>query len=231
MSSVPKHFSPTTCYSILARASQALLGFLGIVLLLTAGVASAKPSSTWTSNEILFIEDNLVDRQQVIDGVGPAVEVILLDAKADGLRQIAEALERRKNIAAVHLISHGAKAALRIGSLTLDREVLRQRGTDFARIRAALNKDADLLVYGCEVAQGSEGQRFIALLAAATGTRVAASTNLTCSAGLSCFSSGLAHGCRNGDDTLRSPRQRLSHPENARRPSKYRHERHPRHRL
>ncbi|CAG9932026.1 protein of unknown function [Candidatus Nitrotoga arctica] len=32
----------------------------------------------------MFIEDNLVDRRPWIDGVGPAIEVILMDAKADG---------------------------------------------------------------------------------------------------------------------------------------------------
>ena len=107
------------------------------------------------------------------------VDVVLLDAKGDGLSQMVDVLTARKNISAVHLISHGVKGALDLGALTLDRQTLRDRGADLKRIRAALSGSADLFLYGCEVGQGLEGQEFLAMLASATGAHVAASTNMT----------------------------------------------------
>ena len=131
------------------------------------------------STGILFIESDVADYQQLAAGAGPDLEVVLLDARADGLRQMADALAGRNDISAIHLISHGAPGALALGSLTLDRQALRERGADLARIRGAVGSGIDLLLYGCEVAQGDKGQEFMALLAVATGARVAASSNLT----------------------------------------------------
>lgn len=50
---------------------------------------------------------------------------------------------------------------------------------ELAQIGAALNNAGDLLLYGCNVAQGELGQSFLARLAAATGADVAASDDLT----------------------------------------------------
>jgi hypothetical protein len=96
------------------------------------------------------------------------------------LRQIATTLEGRRAIAGLHLISHGGPATLALGSLTLGNGELAGRAADLGIIRAALQRDADIFLYGCNVAAGDAGQRFIGALADATGAHVAASTNLHC---------------------------------------------------
>ena len=145
--------------------------------------AAALPTPALARTAVLFIEDDVAHHEALMAGAGSAAEVVVLDARTDGLRQMADALSGRKNISAVHLISHGAQGALALGSLTLDSQALRGRGPDLARIREALGDEADLLLYGCEVGRGAEGQAFMALLAEATGAQVAASTNLTGDAG------------------------------------------------
>lgn len=127
---------------------------------------------------ILFIVSDVGDHQQLA-AASPSLEVVVLDAKGDGLDQMADALAGRTHVPAVHLISHGSSGALNLGSVTLNRSTLAQRGAALARIRAALANDADLLLYGCEAGLGQEGQEFVAMLASATGAQVAASTNLT----------------------------------------------------
>ncbi|WP_436135403.1 IPTL-CTERM sorting domain-containing protein [Acidovorax sp. LjRoot129] len=127
----------------------------------------------------MFIESDVADYQQLAADASASLEVVVLNAREDGLRQIADALVGRRNVPAVHLISHGAPGVVNLGSLKLDRNALVQRSTDLARIRAALRSDADLLLYGCEVGQGPDGQQLTAMLADATGARVAASTNPT----------------------------------------------------
>ena len=107
------------------------------------------------------------------------MDVVVLDGERDGLRQIAQALETRRDIASLHLISHGGPGSLQLGSLQLDRQQLKERSADLGIIRAALRRDADILLYGCNVAEGKAGQDFIGALAGRTGARVAASNNLT----------------------------------------------------
>ena len=107
------------------------------------------------------------------------MDVVVLDGERDGLRQIAQALETRHDIAGLHLISHGGPGSLQLGSLQLGRQQLNERSADLGIIRAALRRDADILLYGCNVAEGKAGQDFIGALAGRTGARVAASSNLT----------------------------------------------------
>ncbi|MDM5179578.1 cadherin-like beta sandwich domain-containing protein [Massilia sp. DJPM01] len=142
------------------------------------------PAPSWASDalasggarQILFVEDNIADYRQL---AAADMDVIVLDGRQDGLRQIAQALDSRRDIGALHLVSHGRPAALQLGSLQLGRLQLHERSADLDRIRAALRPDADILLYGCNVAEGKDGQAFIGELASRTGARVAASTNLT----------------------------------------------------
>ncbi|WP_166882133.1 cadherin-like beta sandwich domain-containing protein [Massilia mucilaginosa] len=136
----------------------------------------ASAASLQPAKQILFVEDNLADYRQL---TAAGMEVVVLDGRQDGLRQIAQALETRRGIRGLHLISHGGPGALKLGSLNLDRQQLNARSADLGIIRAALGADADILLYGCNVAEGKTGQDFIGELAGRTGARVAASINLT----------------------------------------------------
>ena len=165
------------CLSWLAALALVLCGAAGAELAAPHSVGDPQPAP------VLFIESNVPDYQQLAADAGPGLEVVLLDARQDGLRQMAEALADRHEVPAVHVISHGTSGALDLGTLRLDRPGLVQRSADLARIRSALRADADLLLYGCEVAQGSAGQEFMAQLARTLGANVAASSNVTGDAG------------------------------------------------
>ncbi len=104
--------------------------------------------------------------------------MVVLKSDQDGLSQIAAALRGRTGIAGLHLVSHGEPGSLKLGTLTLDSGALALRGGDVETIRTSLLRDADIFLYGCNVAQGEAGQRFINALSRATCARVAASTNL-----------------------------------------------------
>ena len=69
--------------------------------------------------EITFIESNVADLQTLLKGLAGG-EVHVLDAGQDGLQQIAAILAGRGGIDALHIISHGATAAVNFGALRLD---------------------------------------------------------------------------------------------------------------
>jgi fibronectin-binding autotransporter adhesin len=136
------------------------------------------PDAAQGKKEVVFIESNVVDVQTLIDGVKPGVEIVLLDARGDGLAQMADWAQTHSGYDAVHVISHGAEGQINLGGLTLDAATAINRSADLATLGGALNETGDLLLYGCSVASG-EGEGFISVVAARTGADVAASDDLT----------------------------------------------------
>jgi VCBS repeat-containing protein len=135
-----------------------------------------------TMTQFLFIDAAVSDADVLLASVDPAFTVFHLTADEDGLTQIARVLTGFTEVGAVHIVSHGEPGVLMLGNASIDAASLAAHAADLATIRAALSDAADLLLYGCDVAEGDAGRGFIASLADATGADVAASTDLTGSA-------------------------------------------------
>ena len=138
--------------------------------------------------ELVIIDASTPDYLKLADDIraqaeaGRRVELVIVESGADGIREISEALSRLDGIEAVHIISHGSDAALRLGATSLDAAALQSRGAEIGAWSRALSADADLLIYGCDVAATAEGRFFVDALARITGADVAASDDLTGSA-------------------------------------------------
>ncbi|MGI4846812.1 MAG: DUF4347 domain-containing protein [Janthinobacterium lividum] len=112
------------------------------------------------------------------------LEIVLLDGTQDGVAQISAALANRQGLDAVHIISHGSDGVLQLGSTELDSASLRGNALAILNWGNALATGADIMLYGCDVAQTEAGQRFVDSLGQLTGADMAASSNLTGSAAL-----------------------------------------------
>src|SRR5262249_46150659 len=139
-------------------------------------------------HEIVFVDTAVSDYQQLLADVHSdttrSVEAVLIDSRHDGVDQISQALAGEHDVDAIHIISHRAGGALEVGSPRLDFSGLVDR---FDAIRGwgdALAADADILLYGCDVAEDADGRALVDGLSHLTGADVTASTNLTGSAGL-----------------------------------------------
>ena len=111
--------------------------------------------------------------------------MVFLSQDRDGLEQIAQYLQGRTGVGAIHILSHGEAGALRLGNGNLTMaSISGSHADDLVVIRSALTVDADILIYGCDVAAGVDGAAFISALADATGADIAASTNDTGAADL-----------------------------------------------
>ena len=150
----------------------------------TSADSSVAVAGSATHKEVVFIDTSVADYQQLASGVKDGVEVVLLDAGKDGLSQIAQWAQTHTGYEAIHIISNGGEGSLTLGSVTLTDSMLASRRADLTTIGQALSDSGDILLYGCNVAEGTNGQAFISDLAALTGADVAASTDLTGSATL-----------------------------------------------
>ncbi|MFO0700790.1 MAG: DUF4347 domain-containing protein [Nitrospira sp.] len=131
-------------------------------------------------SEVVFVDPTVPNYQDLLSGMNSNVEVIMLDGGQDGIEQMANALSGRTGIDAIHVISHGGAGELQLGTGVLNAESMsRDYADDLAVIQQSLSEQADILVYGCEFAQGEAGQAAVDMLAELTGADVQASTDLT----------------------------------------------------
>ena len=147
---------------------------------------AADPAQDGGKREAVFIDSSVTDYQTLVDGVRAGVEIDLIDGGKSGLAQIAVWAKTHSGYDAIHVLSHGSEAVLYLGIDTLTDAALADpvRQAELAEIGSALNAGGDFLLYGCDIAKGADGQRFLQDIATDTGLDVAASTNVTGAAAL-----------------------------------------------
>jgi hypothetical protein len=124
-------------------------------------------TGTTPQKELVFVDAGAPNYQQLINDLlkaqaeGRPIEVVVLESGRDGVEQITEAIEERRDVGAVHIVSHGSDGSLTLGN------------------RASLTEGADLLIYGCDFAGSAQGREMVEVLSALTGADVAASTDKT----------------------------------------------------
>jgi len=147
----------------------------------TAQEASPTPPAATTDNrqDVIFIDGKLHNYQQLLAGLPQGAEVVVLDSSKDGLQQIANYLEGRTNVDAIHLLSHGAQGTVEVGNTWLSSENLAEHFQTLKAIGATLAADGDILIYGCKAGEGAAGSALLTQLAQLTQADVAASADST----------------------------------------------------
>ncbi|CAH2029841.1 tandem-95 repeat protein [Trichlorobacter ammonificans] len=138
------------------------------------------PSDTAAAHhEVAFIDPTLKDSAALLQGLSGSVEIIALQKGVDPLAHISDYLANHHDITALHLFSHGTPGAVRLGDAVLSADTLADHASQLESWKQSLTADADILLYGCDVAAGSQGEAFISQLALLTGADVAASSDAT----------------------------------------------------
>jgi Ca2+-binding RTX toxin-like protein len=135
------------------------------------------------SRAVVFIDPAIAGWEDIAASAGHA-RVVVLDDGQDGLLQVAAALAAERDLAAIHIVSHGSAGRIVLGSTVVTAGVLAHYAGALATIGRSLAAAGDILLYGCEVGQGAAGAAFLEQLSDYTGSDVAASTGLTGAAAL-----------------------------------------------
>ncbi len=141
-----------------------------------------------SAREIVFVDARVPNAMRLVDEIVARrdaermLDVVML-TEGDALVQIESVLGNEQNLRAIHIISHGSSGSLAIGDTVLDANELLRRRAAIAAWGQALCAEGDILLYGCDVAQGELGRSFIHTMADLTGADVAASHDLTGAAG------------------------------------------------
>ncbi|MGB7275964.1 MAG: DUF4347 domain-containing protein [Geitlerinemataceae cyanobacterium] len=131
------------------------------------------------TRQIVFIDPTVDDRQHLIDAAIPGTEVVLLDARRNGIEQITETLAHRHTpLESLHIVAHGQPGSLRLGNSQLSHLTLSRYTSTLQRWSQGLKADAEILLYSCQVAAGELGASFVRQLREITGIDIVASTTL-----------------------------------------------------
>jgi hypothetical protein len=137
------------------------------------------------TKELVFVDAGAPNYQQLINDLlkaqaeGRPIEVVVLESGRDGIEQITEAIEERRDVAAVHIVSHGSDGSLTLGNSKLDAYNVERYRDALKAWQASLTEEADLLIYGCDFAGSAQGREMVEVLSTLTGADVAASTDKT----------------------------------------------------
>ena len=136
-------------------------------------------SSTPRSASLLFIDQTVDGYQMLVNAALPDTEVHVLDPAQDAIAQITQVLAGRHHISNLQIVSHGNAARLQFASTELSLNTLPTYTSHLQTWANALSPDADIILYGCNVAQGELGQAFVQILSQLTQADVAASSDIT----------------------------------------------------
>ena len=138
--------------------------------------------------ELVFVDTDTPEYQTLLSDLltypddSTRYQVFELDNSRDGIAQITDILGGFENVNAIHILSHGTEGAIDLGGGTLDTDTLAANAELIGSWGSAFSADADILIYGCNLAANEAGQSLVNRLAGLTGADVAASEDLTGSA-------------------------------------------------
>jgi predicted outer membrane repeat protein len=134
--------------------------------------------------EVVFVDAGVDDADTLLSGLisgesDTQFVVVHLSADADGVSQITESLFYLNGVDAIHILSHGDGEGIQLGNTRLDMDAAAGRAGEIAAWGASLDADADLLIYGCDLASTADGRDLIDSISALCDCDVAASNDVT----------------------------------------------------
>jgi len=136
-------------------------------------------------SNVVFVDTTIDDTETLLEGITNNYSdsnewlVITIDPDVDGIADITESLEGVADIDAIHIISHGDGNGFQLGNALINKDTLADYHKDFSFWSQSLTENADILIYGCDLASSENGRLIVSDISALTGADVAASIDAT----------------------------------------------------
>jgi hypothetical protein len=144
------------------------------------------PASASQGREVVFVDLGIPEAETLLSDLeaqqtaGRPLDIVRIGAGEDGISVISAYLSAPGDeISAVHILSHGDQGWLQLGQAKLDLASLSERLGEVSTWGSRLASDADLLLYGCDLAASEAGRELVDQLALLSGADVAASDDRT----------------------------------------------------
>lgn len=172
-------FAPEDAFSVESSTEQDTSEAQEIV---SVGSNQDSVSNVTSDVELIVIDSAVEDSDTLLSSLlatDRTFRILRLDSDSRGLEQITQKLEELGGAQAIHLLTHGSPGEVRLGSTSLNSSTLASHAAELLAWQHMLTSDADILLYGCDVADGANGEEFLEALSRMTAADVAASTDAT----------------------------------------------------
>lgn len=150
-------------------------------------IATNTPSDgepTRDAAEIVLIDSRLDDAEALAAAARSGAVLLTFDSEAESAEDVLSRLTEwaessQHRISSLSILSHGAEGGFQFGADFVTTESLRGMENAWRELAEHFTEDADLAIYGCNVAASESGQNLLLRLAELTGADVAGSDNLT----------------------------------------------------
>lgn len=147
------------------------------------GVHPTDISAIQVTVELVVIDPAADDWEQLVADIQSQTDrnfdVLVLDPHQDGIAQITDRLQELSDVSAIHLVSHGDEGEILLGTSVLSQKNIDRYAAELVTWQHSMTADADLLIYGCDLAASDSGLELTESLNVLLGTDVAASDDLT----------------------------------------------------
>ena len=135
------------------------------------------------AQQLVVIDERVENVEQLLSDLNTegnvAYQVVTIDEESDAIQQLTDLLSGQQQYDAMHIISHGSDGRLQLGNTELNSENLFDYQQQLSSWTSGLGFGADILIYGCDVAQSEVGEQFLQSFSQLVGADIAASEDLT----------------------------------------------------
>ncbi|MFO0013051.1 MAG: DUF4347 domain-containing protein, partial [Planctomycetota bacterium] len=147
-------------------------------------VISSPVNEVEMRHELILVGDDLPDTTMILAGIkhdpNTCYDVYIVDRSNSGWEQLHSYLaERNIEFDAIHFVTHGTASGFQFGSDWVNADTLSSQSVQIAQISNYLSDNADLILYGCSIAETEYGRGIVDQLALYTSSDVAASDDAT----------------------------------------------------
>ncbi len=134
--------------------------------------------------QLLIVDEQIEGYESLVNDITSgndtvAYDILTIAETESGIAVVSDFLAGGGKFSAVHIVGHGSSGEIQLGTDTLTAATLSSYEQELASWTPGLSVDADILVYGCEVAGSVQGQALVRQIAAITDSDIAASDDLT----------------------------------------------------
>jgi len=168
-------------------SSHFILSFFILCLLVSQPAKSALPSFSNDVN-IVLVDQFLQEQTLLQQATDISAHYILFNSSTDPLEGIINnitdwATHNDQTIASISILSHGKEGLFQLGNEHVTTVNVLKNASLWKKLAGALNKNARIFIYGCNVGRGINGKKLVETLSSILHANIFASANLTGSGG------------------------------------------------
>jgi len=163
---------------------EAVVGLEDCLIVDAAALGESPAQLDIVSRQLVVIDERIEGFQDLVaditDNADPSIayDVLTIGRDENGIEKISNYLNALNSYGAVHIVGHGSQDQIQLGAEYLTSESLGQYEDELKTWNRGLTANADILIYGCEVAGSEQGQELVDQIGSITGADVAASDDL-----------------------------------------------------